>query len=102
MQKCKERLRTKDPKWSDPSPDPAQAGATCTGLPFYYYHCHGINPVFMLAMCIWLDGFVLLEGAGFTETVRRGGSSPSGTRGKQRKGSDAGKFYFLLHIFLLI
>uniref|UniRef100_M8BD94 DNA-directed RNA polymerase III subunit RPC3 n=1 Tax=Aegilops tauschii TaxID=37682 RepID=M8BD94_AEGTA len=26
-----ERLRTIDPKWSDPSPDPAQAGATCTG-----------------------------------------------------------------------
>ena len=24
----------KRPKWSDPSPDPAQAGATCTGLPF--------------------------------------------------------------------
>ena len=25
------------PKWSDPSPDPAQAGATCTGLPFYSF-----------------------------------------------------------------
>lgn len=34
LQKCRERLRTKDPKWSDPFPDPAQAGATCTGLPF--------------------------------------------------------------------
>ena len=34
LQKCRERLRTKDPVWSDPSPDPAQAGATCTGLPF--------------------------------------------------------------------
>ena len=34
LQKCKERLRTKDPKWSDPSQNPAQAGATCTGLPF--------------------------------------------------------------------
>ena len=33
LQKCRERLRTIDPKWSDPSPDPAQAGATCTGLP---------------------------------------------------------------------
>src|SRR3954470_14209494 len=32
LQKCRERLRTIDPKWSDPSPDPAQAGATCTGL----------------------------------------------------------------------
>ena len=31
LQKCRERLRTIDPKWSDPSPDPAQAGATCTG-----------------------------------------------------------------------
>jgi hypothetical protein len=33
--KCKETLRTKDPKWSDPSLDPAEAGAPCTGLPFY-------------------------------------------------------------------
>jgi hypothetical protein len=32
LQKCRERLRTIEPKWSDPSPDPAQAGATCTGL----------------------------------------------------------------------
>ena len=31
LQKCRERLRTIDPKWSDPSPNPAQAGATCTG-----------------------------------------------------------------------
>ncbi|XBI91354.1 hypothetical protein VPH35_028692 [Triticum aestivum] len=30
LQKCRERLRTIDPKWSDP----AQAGATCTRLPF--------------------------------------------------------------------
>ncbi|XBH99676.1 hypothetical protein VPH35_128938 [Triticum aestivum] len=30
LQKCRERLRTIDPKWSDPSLDPAQAGATCT------------------------------------------------------------------------
>ena len=37
LQKCRERLRTKRPKWSDPSPDPAQAGATCTGLPFFIY-----------------------------------------------------------------
>src|SRR3954466_7331927 len=36
LQKCRERLRTIDPKWSDPSPDPAQAGATCTGLPFFF------------------------------------------------------------------
>jgi hypothetical protein len=37
LQKCKERLRAgKDPKWSDSSPDPAQAGAMCTGmLPFH-------------------------------------------------------------------
>ena len=34
LQKCRERLRTIDPKWSDPSPDPAQAGFTCTGLRF--------------------------------------------------------------------
>lgn len=27
-----------DPKWSDPFPDPAQAGATCTGLPFLKYN----------------------------------------------------------------
>ena len=36
LQKCRERLRTIDPKWSDPSLDPAQAGATCTRLPFFY------------------------------------------------------------------
>ena len=35
LQKCRERLRTKDPKWSDPSPDPAQAGATCTGAALF-------------------------------------------------------------------
>ena len=35
LQKCRERLRTIDPKWSDPSLDPAQAGATCTRLPFF-------------------------------------------------------------------
>ncbi|XP_044421408.1 uncharacterized protein [Triticum aestivum] len=28
LQKCRERLRTKDPKWSDPSPDPTQVGGT--------------------------------------------------------------------------
>jgi hypothetical protein len=27
LQKCRERLRTKDPNLSDPSPDPAQAGS---------------------------------------------------------------------------
>ncbi|XBH85674.1 hypothetical protein VPH35_073528 [Triticum aestivum] len=32
LQKCRERLRTIDPKWSDPSLDPAQAGATCTRI----------------------------------------------------------------------
>ena len=35
LQKCRERLRTIDPKWSDPSLDPAQAGATCTRLPYF-------------------------------------------------------------------
>jgi hypothetical protein len=30
LQKCREMLRTEDPKWSDP----AQAVATCTGLPY--------------------------------------------------------------------
>jgi hypothetical protein len=35
MQKCREMLHKEDPKWSDPSPDPAQAGATCTGVPFF-------------------------------------------------------------------
>ncbi|VAH37276.1 unnamed protein product [Triticum turgidum subsp. durum] len=35
LQKCRERLRTIDPKWSDPSPDPAQAGATCTGAALF-------------------------------------------------------------------
>jgi hypothetical protein len=34
LQKCRERLCTQDPKWSDPSSDLAQAGATCTRLPF--------------------------------------------------------------------
>jgi hypothetical protein len=33
LQKCREMLCTYDPKWSDPSPDHAQVGATCTGLP---------------------------------------------------------------------
>ncbi|XBI66735.1 hypothetical protein VPH35_046235 [Triticum aestivum] len=28
LQQCRERLRTKDPKWSDP----VQAGATCTSF----------------------------------------------------------------------
>ena len=37
LQKCRERLRTIDPKWSDPSLDPAQAGATCTRLPFLFW-----------------------------------------------------------------
>ena len=32
---CRERLRTKELKWSDPSPNPTQAGATCTWLPFF-------------------------------------------------------------------
>ena len=39
LQKCRERLRTIDPKWSDPSPDPAQAGATCTGAALFGYSC---------------------------------------------------------------
>lgn len=34
LHKCRERLHTIDPKWSDSSPDPSQAEATCTGLPF--------------------------------------------------------------------
>uniref|UniRef100_A0A453L6T4 Uncharacterized protein n=1 Tax=Aegilops tauschii subsp. strangulata TaxID=200361 RepID=A0A453L6T4_AEGTS len=38
LQKCRERLRTIDPKWSDPSPDPAQAGATCTGAALFILH----------------------------------------------------------------
>ena len=37
LQRCRERLRTKDPKWSDTSLDPAQAGATCTGLPLLFF-----------------------------------------------------------------
>ena len=35
LQNCREMLRTIDPKWSDPSPYPAQAGATCTGAAFF-------------------------------------------------------------------
>jgi hypothetical protein len=35
LQKCRERLRTIDPKRSDPSPDPTQARATCTGHKLY-------------------------------------------------------------------
>lgn len=31
---CVQRTQM-DPKWSDPSLDPAQAGANCTGLPFF-------------------------------------------------------------------
>ena len=38
LQKCRERLRTIDPKWSDPSPDPAQVGATCTGAAPFFIH----------------------------------------------------------------
>jgi len=33
------KAATKRPKWSDPSPDPVQAGATCTGLPFFLDRC---------------------------------------------------------------
>ena len=55
LQKCRERLRTIDPKWSDPSPDPAQAGATCTGLPFFYSNaCE-----FSLHFKPWMSGFDL-------------------------------------------
>ena len=39
LQKCRERLRTIDPKWSDPSLDPAQAGATCTGAALLSCNC---------------------------------------------------------------
>ena len=38
LENCRKGLRTKDPKWSDPSLDPAQAGAMCTGLPFFYMY----------------------------------------------------------------
>ena len=38
LQKCRERLRTIDPKWSDPSPDPAQAGAACTGAALFFFN----------------------------------------------------------------
>jgi hypothetical protein len=31
------RIAEKGPKWSDPSLDPAQVGATCTGLSFFLY-----------------------------------------------------------------
>jgi hypothetical protein len=34
LQKCRKRLCTSDPKWSNPSLDPAQVGATCTGKHF--------------------------------------------------------------------
>lgn len=39
LQKCRERLRTIDPKWSDP----AQAGATCTRLPFFFILIMQVN-----------------------------------------------------------
>jgi hypothetical protein len=56
----------------------------------------------MLAMWIWIDGFVLLKGAGFTKTVHERGISLSGTRREQGEGFHAGKNHFILHIFLLI
>jgi hypothetical protein len=31
LQKLQGKAAYKDPKWSDPSPDPVQAGASCTG-----------------------------------------------------------------------
>jgi hypothetical protein len=34
LQQCRGRLFTLNPKWSGLSPDPAQVGATCIGLPF--------------------------------------------------------------------
>jgi hypothetical protein len=51
---------------------------------------------------MWIDGLVLLKGAGFTKTVHERGISLSGTRREQGEGFHAGKKHFLLHIFLLI
>jgi hypothetical protein len=52
LQKCRERLRTSDPKWSNPSTDPAQAGSTSTGLPLldfvFHFLARLINVVIML------------------------------------------------------
>jgi hypothetical protein len=31
LQKMQGKVAYKDPKWSDPSPDPHKAGAPCTG-----------------------------------------------------------------------
>ena len=43
LQKYREKLRTIDPKWSDTSLDPAQAGATCSGLSFFYIRISSRN-----------------------------------------------------------
>lgn len=40
LQKYRESLRTKNPKWSDPSPDPTQEGTTCSGYPFCTLGCY--------------------------------------------------------------
>ena len=59
LQKCRERLRTIDPKWSDPSPDPAQAGATCTGLPPYNMFVSKVDQV-LLASKLYIEQKVSL------------------------------------------
>jgi hypothetical protein len=54
----------------------------------------------MFSMCIWIDGFVMLKGAGFTKPVHQRGISISRTRREQGEGFHAGKIYILLHISL--
>jgi hypothetical protein len=45
LQKCRERLRTYDLKWSDP----VKAGATCIGLPFYHFFASFCCPTTSIA-----------------------------------------------------
>ena len=54
LQKCRERLRTQDP---------AQAGATCTGLSFFYLYIWllKILPAIIVldALSVWYDGSLM-------------------------------------------
>ena len=56
--KCMERLHTGDLKWSDPSLNPVQAGATCTGLPFCAILNFSVSiKKFFVKSVIWLPFF---------------------------------------------
>ena len=54
----------KRPKWSDPSPDPAQAGASCTGAAHYGYNGLWVNMVYVTLKHVLLYVLVSTGGRG--------------------------------------